>query len=309
MKLIRVEEDMLSRKNVHTFMSTSEMQEQLSLKLYKINETYEAYRLDHTHDYFQIWYVNKGEFMHSIDRHKYRMVRGNLFVIPPFAVHRVDLIPGKEFEIYGCEFLPQFINDRFDQLPFNKDVFDFAYLEHFLVDDDEITPKIALAGQIDIDVKQLLEEMFNEYQTRRAYFELALKGSLLKLLSIIMREYALGANQELNNKLDKYRHAITSVLDELKKRYHEDITLEEICKKALLSKTYFYILFKHFVGKTFNEYIIELRVQKAMSLLQSNLSVTDVCFSVGFNSVSYFSRVFKKITGVSPSNYKKNALM
>jgi len=48
----------------------------------------------------------------------------------------------------------------------------------------------------------------------------------------------------------------------LKERYREDISLEDVCKKAMISKTYFYILFKHFVGKTFNEYITELRVQK-----------------------------------------------
>jgi len=66
---------------------------------------------------------------------------------------------------------------------------------------DEITPKIALARQIDVEARRLLEEMFNEYQTKKTYFELVLKGNLLKLLSIIMREYALGANQELNNKL------------------------------------------------------------------------------------------------------------
>jgi len=295
-------------ENIQIFESKVELPGKLQCKLYKIDEAYGTYKWDHTHDYFQIWYVNKGEFLHNIDKRKYKMVKGNLFVIPPYAVHRIDLISGKGMEIIGCEFLPTFINDRFEHAPFSKDFFDFAYLERFLVEEDEeITPKIALSGRTDTEVRRLLDDMYTEYQQQDSYFELVLKGELLKLLAIIMREYNTDV-QAFNGKLEKYRPAITATEAYIHEHYMEEINLELLCRQAMMSKTYFYILFKHFIGKTLNEYITELRVQKSTELLlNSDLSVTDVCFGVGFNNLTYFSRVFKKMTGIPPSHYKKYA--
>ncbi|SHE12895.1 L-rhamnose operon transcriptional activator rhaR [Chlamydia abortus] len=300
--------DELSKQGVIFFHSKIEFLENHPCKLYKIDEKF-GNIYDHTHDYFQIWYVLKGEFLHSVNRKKYKMVQGNLFVIPPFAVHRVEIVPGKQMQIIGCEFLPHFINDRFGQFPFSKDFFDFAYLEHFLVDENEIIPKVALTGSNDLEVKKLLEEMYEEYTTQKPYFELLLKGNLLKLLSLIIREYTKESMPGMDVKLHKYRHVIAKAVEYIHNHYQEEIRLEQICKLAMLSKTYFCYLFKYFTGKTFNEYLIDLRVRKSTELLLlSDLSITDVCFWVGFNDPTYFSRIFKKHTGVSPSYYKKNAM-
>lgn len=300
--------DEFSKRGVIFFHSQIEFLENNPCKMYKIDETFGDI-CDHTHDYVQIWYVNKGEFWHSINEKRYKMVPGNLFVIPPFAVHRVELVPDKEIEIIGCEFLPHFINDRFNQFPFNKDFFDFSYLEHFLVDEDEIIPKVALTGSRDLEVQHLLEEMLLEYTERKPHFELLLKGNLLKLLAIIIREYTKGSFKGMEETLDKYRHVIADAIEYIHNHYHEELRLEQICKLAMMSRTYFCCLFKRLTGKTFNEYLIDLRVRKSAELLlRSDLSITEVCFGVGFNDRTYFSRIFKKYKGVSPSYYKKHAL-
>ena len=72
-----------------------------------------------------------------------------------------------------------------------------------------------------------------------------------------------------------------------------------------VSEGYFCNLFKEVTGKSAKEYIIQLRVKKAMSLLSSSsFSITDVCYMCGFSDPNYFTRVFKKKTGSLPSEFR-----
>ncbi|MFL1677196.1 AraC family transcriptional regulator [Paenibacillus dendritiformis] len=294
-------------RGVIEFRSEQELQAHLPCKVYRLDQSI-GNIWDHTHDYIQIWYVLKGEFKHTINHHSYHMVKGNLFIIPPFAVHRVEMVAGQEVEIIGCEFLPHFVLD-----PAERDGergVDFSYLEQFLMDEKQSTPKVALTGDTDIQVGRLLQEMLEEYQHTRRYYELVLKADLLRLLAIIIREYTKPADKtsEEDDRVEKYRDVITSVTEYIHLHYAEELRLERLCREFSLSKTYFCYLFKRFTGKTFNDYLIDLRVRKAVDcLLESDMSITEICFGVGFNDLAYFSRIFKRHTGLSPSQYKKKA--
>lgn len=298
----------LASNNITFFHSELEMSAGIPCKLYKINENYQGIQEEHAHDYIQIWYVTKGQFKHCINNQQYMMVAGNLFVIPPYAVHRVEWNFG-EVEIIGCEFLPDFINDRYGQMPLDKDFFDYAYLEQFLTTEDKVTPKITLTGTIDQKVSHILTEMLEEYSERRSYYELILKGNLLKLLSLIIREFRKDTVKDMGDKLDKYRPLVNVAVDYIHNNYNEEIRLDHMCKITMLSKTYFCDLFKYFTGKTLTDYLLDLRIKKSTELLlQPGLTITEVCFKVGFNDLTYFSRIFKKHTGLSPSYYKKYAM-
>lgn len=304
----------LAAKGITFFHSEREMSRDLPCKVYQITEEWgkgwnqwDALG-DHTHDYLQIWYVRRGMLMHTINRKQYKMVRGNLYVVPPFAVHRVDLIPGEEMDVIGCEFLPHFLNEKFIESSISQESFDFRYLEHFLVNEEEAGPKVALTGDTDMEVQRLLEGMLREYQDRGPYFELHLKADLMKLLAILVRAYAHDIEHGPNSVLKRYHHSMMQAISFVESHFHEDLRLEDACRVAMVSKTYFCYLFKSLTGKTFNEYLNDLRLRKAMKLLvHEPLSVSEVALKVGFNDVTYFSRVFRRHTGVSPSKYKKHA--
>ena len=93
----------------------------------------------------------------------------------------------------------------------------------------------------------------------------------------------------------------------IQRNYSVDMTADTICKKFSCSKSYFSHSFKSYTGKSFREYLIDIRLNYAKQLLKhSSLSVTQISFSVGFNDSNYFSNVFKKKLGVSPSFYRSN---
>lgn len=86
--------------------------------------------------------------------------------------------------------------------------------------------------------------------------------------------------------------------------YADNINLDNISDEASFSKFHFIRLFKQIYGKTPHQYLTVVRIEKAMQLLQDK-PVSEVCFSVGFDSLSSFSGLFRRIVGVSPSIYLK----
>src|SRR5436853_3963168 len=85
--------------------------------------------------------------------------------------------------------------------------------------------------------------------------------------------------------------------------YAEPIDVNNIADEAFFSKFHFIRLFKKIYGKAPHQYLKTVRIEKAMELLRNDNSVSEACFAVGFQSLSSFSGLFKKLVGASPSSY------
>ena len=85
------------------------------------------------------------------------------------------------------------------------------------------------------------------------------------------------------------------------KNYAGNVDLDNIADEAAFSKFHFTRLFKKIYGKTPHQYLTVVRIEKAILLLRANQPVSEVCDAVGFESLSSFSGLFKRIVGTSPS--------
>jgi len=85
--------------------------------------------------------------------------------------------------------------------------------------------------------------------------------------------------------------------------FADKIDLDNISDEACFSKYHFIRLFKTIYGKTPHKYLTSVRIEKALQLLRNDKAVSDVCFSVGFDSLTSFSGLFKRVVGISPSAY------
>ena len=110
--------------------------------------------------------------------------------------------------------------------------------------------------------------------------------------------------QTLTN--DTYLRIVNAKLY-IDENYHEPIDLEQVSKKAFISKFHFHRLFRRIYQKTPLEYITRKRIDKAKELLAENKPVTQVCNQVGFESISSFSILFKKEIGFAPQYYRNMA--
>jgi AraC-like DNA-binding protein len=99
-----------------------------------------------------------------------------------------------------------------------------------------------------------------------------------------------------------YRRIVQAKLF-IDKNYADKIDLKDISDEAYFSKFHFTRLFKEIYGKTPHQYLTTVRIEKATQLLQTNKSVSEVSFLVGFDSLTSFSGLFKRIVGVPPTIY------
>lgn len=83
-----------------------------------------------------------------------------------------------------------------------------------------------------------------------------------------------------------------------------DFTIDDLCREMGMSRTLFYVKLKTYTGKSPQDFVRAIRLEKAASLLRKGRSVTDVSVLTGFDNPKYFSTVFKKYFGVSPSKYE-----
>ena len=100
---------------------------------------------------------------------------------------------------------------------------------------------------------------------------------------------------------------MSTVFDYCLTNFQERITLDEIAKIAVMSPTAFCRFFKERTNKTFNQFLLELRVEHACQLLRTPNNqdpIANIAYTSGFNSVSNFNRYFKKQKGISPREYK-----
>lgn len=90
--------------------------------------------------------------------------------------------------------------------------------------------------------------------------------------------------------------------------YTEPIDLNNIAEEAYFSKFHFIRLFRSIYGKTPHQYLTAVRISKAKQLLSKGVAVSDVCFSVGFESLGSFSSLFKNMVGRTPSAFLSEQL-
>jgi AraC-like DNA-binding protein len=112
---------------------------------------------------------------------------------------------------------------------------------------------------------------------------------------------------ELHHKLYLYRRIVQAKLF-IDRHYAEPIDLHQIADEAYFSKFHFIRLFKQAYGKTPHHYLTQVRLDHAKLLLADGKPVTQVCFSVGFDSFTSFTALFKKHAGMTPSFYQAKQL-
>jgi two-component system response regulator YesN len=101
-------------------------------------------------------------------------------------------------------------------------------------------------------------------------------------------------------------NAVEKVKDIIQRKYSDNnLTINVISQEIYLASTYLCLVFKQETGETLNEYITKVRIEKAKELLQDkNYKLYDICYTVGYMDASYFTKIFKKYTGVTPSEYR-----
>jgi len=129
--------------------------------------------------------------------------------------------------------------------------------------------------------------------------------SMVKLLSIFAQHLSMTSNQIVVQREHAEPPIITKAKAFILAHQAEDISLGTVAKAVNTSTFYFCKMFKKVTGLNFTNYLSRVRIEKAKNLLLNpNLRISEIAFEVGFQSLTHFNRVFKKIIGQSPTQYR-----
>jgi len=147
----------------------------------------------------------------------------------------------------------------------------------------------------------------NEFLNQKGYLEEFLVIEELSELKLWCRERIKIITEAINYKnKNKVSSIILKAKEYIDKNYEHEITLMDVAKAVNVSPQYFSKLFKDETNKNFIEYLTSVRIKKAKEFLEAGeLSVKEICYKIGYGDPNYFSRIFKKITGYTPSEYKE----
>jgi AraC-like DNA-binding protein len=133
--------------------------------------------------------------------------------------------------------------------------------------------------------------------------------SVVKLLTIFAQHLSMLSNQVVVQQDNAEPPVITRAKEYIHEHQTEELSLGQVAKSVNTSTFYFCKMFKKVTGINFTDYLSRVRIEKSKNLLLNpNLRVSEIAFEVGFQSLTHFNRVFKKILGQSPTEYRAQLL-
>jgi AraC-like DNA-binding protein len=244
----------------------------------------------HYHDEIELLVVYEGELGITVNGENYYASAGEVVYVASGMPH--STFADKSGVIYG---LLQFRDGDFID-PENRKIIKYSMKLHLL---SEAPIRILKSDPIKNEFDAIIEELSEKQRA----FETMIRSSMLRIIAILNREGALSFNEEAY--LSSTGQKLLPALAYINENYREDISLTEISAKLGFNESYFCRIFKQAIGATFTEYLNFVRVCKAEKLLaKGHDSILNISESVGFSSVSYFNRIFKKYRNCSPRVYR-----
>ena len=239
----------------------------------------------HKHDDYELYYMLQGSTTYFIADEIFEVNQGNFVLIPKQVFHKTDNINCTNNE----RILISFTNNTFPAST-NKILDELCHCKLISVPIQKLTA-----------LEDIIYKIKNEHDYSKKNSDLMIDLYIMELLTLLSR-YKFDCTP-LYKSTDKI---ILSVSDYIKENYNEDITLEFLSKKFVISKNFLSKKFKTITGIGLNEFITYIRMTNAEKLLKTtDYPITKIANMCGYNDSNYFSTVFKKIYGITPLKFSK----
>lgn len=251
--------------------------------------------LEHRHPELELNYCISGSYQARIDNKLYTINQGDIVLIGSMVSHEVFSC-GEEYRAVAIEVGPVLLREYF------REFSNIYFLSPVYSPDNRCENVRAFVGQME----PILTQLVQDYLRGNTSAELGVMGGLFRMCACIMEEIRRGWNVE-KKQAEAFRamENIDKALEIIYNRYSERITVEEVASLTGYQKSNFCRVFKSVVGDSFHQVLNRHRVEIAQALLrETNYSVEEIAFSVGFLDSKSLCRVFKKLQGMSPGQYR-----
>lgn len=246
-------------------------------------------------EYYGIGFILSGDRQITTPERSYFVHAGNLSLMDIGIYHRTFSLSNAPYKRYGIKFTPKIAERCIAQIGEANFKKVMSYLCY------------ELPLQTQLKVRQMYEDMLYEYEHYDANSEFIIEGILGRLIVTILRDgkHAESASANLNIQDE----IINNILDHIDLHYAENPSVDELARLAGLSPSHFMKRFHDCVGSSYKTYLNCQKTRIAQDLLvNTRLPITRISDELGFCNSNYFCNIFHKITGMSPSDYRKSRL-
>ncbi|QZY53770.1 AraC family transcriptional regulator [Crassaminicella profunda] len=250
----------------------------------------------HWHENMQLYFFTEGKALVECNKNRYYVTTDSIIVINNNELHSLESLS--------------------DNLKFYTIRIDSSFLFSNQVDLCQ-TKFLSPLSQNQICFQNLIENdkqildcvtiIIEEYFSKKIGYELAVKSYIYQLIVLLLRKYInkFLTKEELISKVNNLKR-FDLIFKYIDINYSKKIATSDLSNILHISTYHFCRIFKQMTGKTTTDYINGIRLEKAVEYLnKGELNITEIASRCGFDSINYFSRLFKKHYNVSPTHFKK----
>lgn len=245
--------------------------------------------LAHWHQEIELIYMRSGSAEISVMDHTFTANEGDFIICDSGEIHFSDS-QGRENSMDFIVFDPTLISSIYDGSHFLHPLITKSALDEY---------------QLREPLDRMIETIDYELAEKKPYYQDIIKASLREFWYLLKRNLPISTvNLHEDKKRVHYLQDFQLLLSELEDRYSENINLEYAASRMNFSPSYFSRLFKKLTGTHFISYLNTIRVEQAASMIRNtDHRMIDIAFQCGFNNIRSFNRVFKDVTGFTPSAF------
>ena len=252
----------------------------------------------HNHNFLEFAYILEGQISQELNGVHTILKQGNFMLIDCNAVHSFTKLKNCDCTVINCLFYPSFLDKSLSDSASVKDL-----LAGTMVGFTYATRDSLPANHVYYDesgkVRRLILDMKDEYNQIQFGYERQLKLHLNSLLLLLVRQLTP------EDYFSPHSDIMFEITEYMFQHYVENITLNSISKLFHFSPQYLCRKFKAETGFSFIDYLQKIRIAQSCSLLEnSDMSITEISVSVGYQNLKHFETVFRKHTMQSPRQYR-----
>ncbi len=253
----------------------------------------------HTHsDFSELVIVLNGNATHIVDRENFFIKKGDVFVINNNTTHGYQ----ETQDLRICNIMYR----SGDLLSADYDITKSAgfhalfVLEPYFIKEHQFESKLKL-NPVDFEkIHNITDMMLTEYQNKPDGWKTMLQSSFMTLVVMLSRLYSLNDSIEKNDTIN-----IAKIVSYIENHYTCELSVHTLAELSNYSERHFIRVFNETYHTTPLDYIISLRMHHACTLLKaSRLPMSDIAIQSGFSDSNYFSRIFKKRMGCTPTQFR-----
>ncbi|MBI3518100.1 MAG: AraC family transcriptional regulator [Bacteroidetes bacterium] len=237
--------------------------------------------------------------MHLFDKNGFDYLPGETVIVPANTTMKIDFPEAQDGNPTQCTALAiegehirrtiHYLNENFPKET-DKDGWKLDYSQYHFYNNEEIA----------LLINKLISICTSNNSGKDVFADLAVKELLFRIMQV----------QNLNHTNDYYINAsntnsLAFIVGYIKENISSSISIDYLSNKAYMSKSSFYRAFKRELGLSPQEYILMEKIRRAKKLLENpKLKIASICSETGFQDVNYFIRLFKKMEGITPHQYR-----